>query len=262
MKTMMVSSLALSGLSFTKLKDLHEDKDNHFVFYADSPYFPQEGSPKAHHSENFLKISNQIKQMAPSLDFLAFVGDHVWGYTPDKEILRAQWREWIKDFEVMKNYEVYHTTGNHTVYDDMSTSVFKEFFPSIPQNGPIDQKGLYYYVRKKELLMIFVNTAYQNNQKEGRVNFEWVDNVLTENSDAEYKLVFGHHPAHHINGYTISGWRMWDEYAVPFWNVLVKHNVKAYICAHIIAFDVQVHEGVLQITSAGGGFPSMYPPPD
>jgi hypothetical protein len=37
------------------------------------------------------------------------------------------------------------------------------------------------------------------------------------------------------------------------WDVLTQHGVEAYICSHVIAFDVQVHRGVLQITSGGAG---------
>lgn len=259
-----IKSMALASLSlktnFLNSLSLTSDKELHFAFLGDSPYLPQENSELGHHRENFRKILSILKQKSPNVDFITFLGDHVWGYTKDKPLLEIQWQEWLKDFKILENYKVYHTTGNHTAYDEMSTAVYKDIFPDIPQNGPVNQKGLSYYERRGEVLLVFINTAFQDNQKEGKVNYTWVDKVLTENSDAKVKLVFGHHPAHHVNGYTISGWRIWDEYAKPFWEVLVKHNVKAYICSHIIAFDIQVHQGVLQITSAGAGFPYMYPP--
>ena len=241
--------------------DFQQSSDNefHFAFLGDSPNFPVEDSPLGHHRENFQKILSVLKDKSPKLDFITFLGDHVWGYTDDKVYLQNQWREWLQDFKAIENYKVYQITGNHTVYDEMSTTVYKETFPHIPQNGPLHQKGLYYYERKGDLLLIFLNTAYQDEQKEGKIDYEWVDEVLGENNDAKIKLVFGHHPAHHVNGYSITGWRIWEEYAQPFWEVLVKHQVKAYICAHIIAFDVQVHQNILQITSAGAGFPSLYP---
>ena len=43
------------------------------------------------------------------------------------------------------------------------------------------------------------------------------------------------------------------EYTGPFWDILVRGRVLAYLCSHILAFDVQVHRGVLQICSAGAG---------
>ena len=39
----------------------------------------------------------------------------------------------------------------------------------------------------------------------------------------------------------------------PFWDILVNENVLAYLCSHILAFDVQAHRGVLQICTAGAG---------
>ena len=38
-----------------------------------------------------------------------------------------------------------------------------------------------------------------------------------------------------------------------FWEILVRHGVLAYVCSHILAFDLQVHDGVLQILTAGAG---------
>ena len=38
-----------------------------------------------------------------------------------------------------------------------------------------------------------------------------------------------------------------------FWDILVEHQVLAYLCSHILAFDVQVQRGVLQICTAGAG---------
>ena len=43
------------------------------------------------------------------------------------------------------------------------------------------------------------------------------------------------------------------EHAGEFWNVLVEGGVLAYLCSHILAFDVQVHRGVLQVCTAGAG---------
>src|SRR5262249_36514468 len=45
-----------------------------------------------------------------------------------------------------------------------------------------------------------------------------------------------------------------------FWTVLTRHRVLAYVCSHILAFDVQVHGGVLQIVTAGAGTAHRMPP--
>lgn len=38
-----------------------------------------------------------------------------------------------------------------------------------------------------------------------------------------------------------------------FWDVLVRHRVLAYVCSHLLTFDVQVHQGVLQVLTGGAG---------
>jgi hypothetical protein len=57
-----------------------------------------------------------------------------------------------------------------------------------------------------------------------------------------------------VNGFTGTYQReIGHEYSRPFWDILVNENVLAYLCSHILAFDVQAHRGVLQICTAGAG---------
>ncbi len=90
--------------------------------------------------------------------------------------------------------------------------------------------------------------------RHGRVETCWLYHTLAAHADAAYKLVLGHHPAYPINRFSGDYQRNLDaESRRDFWRVLVRHKVLAYVCSHIMAFDVQVHEGVLQITTAGVG---------
>src|SRR5262249_15169135 len=43
------------------------------------------------------------------------------------------------------------------------------------------------------------------------------------------------------------------------WATLRKHRVDAYLTSHVLAFDVQVRDGILQICSGGAG-PGLMPP--
>jgi hypothetical protein len=122
----------------------------------------------------------------------------------------------------------------------------------LPRNGPPEQEGLTYFVRRGDLLMIVINTLSLDRGGEGRVETEWLDRTLTEHVDARYKLVFGHHPVFPVNGFSGHYQReIGPEDGRSLWNVLVHHGVMAYVCSHILAFDVQVHRGVLQILTAG-----------
>ena len=131
-----------------------------------------------------------------------------------------------------------------------SEQVFREVHPHLPQNGPPGQQGLAYYVRRGNLS--YVSTHHPDQQQ--LIDYAWLRRVLTEHADCRYKFVAGHYPVFPVNGYL--AWPLWcvppDERR-PFWNILVEHQVDAYVTSHIIAFDVQVHDGVLQILSGGAG---------
>jgi hypothetical protein len=135
----------------------------------------------------------------------------------------------------------------------MSEAVFREML-SLPLNGPTGQEGLSYWVRQDDLLLVFVHTLWTGLGGEGHVETTWLRTVLQQHSGARYRLVIGHHPIFPVNGFSGAYVReVGAEHAREFWDLLVTHNVLAYVCSHILAFDVQVHRGVLQITTAGAG---------
>ena len=57
---------------------------------------------------------------------------------------------WLKE----KPFPLYQSTSNHNTYDYDSEKVFREVHPDIPQNGPGDQKGLAYFVRRDNVLYV------------------------------------------------------------------------------------------------------------
>ncbi|KXK55187.1 MAG: metallophosphoesterase [Chlorobi bacterium] len=76
----------------------------------------------------------------------------------------------------------------------------------------------------------------------------WLDREL-EKSDAQWKIVFGHHMLY-SNGIYGNLKRMRD----AFEKVLVKHNVRLYLCGH--DHDIQLLkpvDGVSYVVSGGGG---------
>jgi hypothetical protein len=227
--------------------------DGHqFVLYADAC----SGVPGAPHAATFAAVNAVVRRLWPSPGFILFPGDEIIGLTPDPEALRAQWRHWL-DVEMAwldrAAIPIWHTTGNHTTYDAMSEAVFRAVL-ALPKNGPPGQQGLSYFVRRGDLLMVFVNTLWSGLGGEGHVEIEWLATTLSEHRDARHKLVLGHHPVFPVNGFAGAYQReIGHEYAGPFWDILVNENVLAYLCSHILAFDVQVHQGVLQICTAGAG---------
>ncbi|MDE2856254.1 MAG: metallophosphoesterase [Chloroflexota bacterium] len=238
------------------------DGGHHFVIYSDSC----SGLPGTVHEENFRRINALIAALDQAPQFICFPGDEIMGLTKDREKLRRQWayffeRElsWLDRAAV----PVYHSSGNHTVYDRMSEAVFRETMAHHPENGPPDQRGLSYFLRRGDLLMIFVNTLWSGTGGEGTVETEWLEATLTQHADAGHKLVFGHHPVWTVNGYAGDYQRNLErDNGRRFWDALTRHGALAYVCSHILAFDTQVHSGVLQICSAGAGAAHRMPPED
>jgi hypothetical protein len=224
-----------------------------FLCYADSC----SGVPTAPHEATFAAVNAIAARLWPPPELICFLGDEIIGLTADSEALRQQWRYWFgQEMAWLDRHAIplYHTTGNHTTYDASSEEVFREVLAHLPRNGPRGQEGLTYFVRHQDLLLVFINTLWSGLGGEGWVETSWLDQTLRDHANARYKLVLGHHPVHPVNGFAgpcqrdivpANGRRLWQ--------ILVKHRVLAYLCSHILAFDVQVHDGVLQILTAGAG---------
>jgi hypothetical protein len=224
-----------------------------FVCYADSC----SGVPGAPHEATFAAVNAVVRRLRPQPEFICFPGDEIAGLTADDDELRRQWRYWLDHESAWLDRSaipLYHTTGNHTTYDAASEQVFREVLPHVPRNGPPGQEGLAYAVRRGDLLLVFVHTLWSGLGGEGRVETDWLDQTLAEHAGARWKLVCGHHPVFPVNGFAGPYQReIGPEEGEAFWRLLVRHHVLAYVCSHILAFDVQVHEGVLQILTAGAG---------
>ena len=239
-----------------------DESGHQFVIYSDSC----SGAQGALHEQTFHQVNELISALDQAPQFICFPGDEVMGLTRDRDQLRRQWRYFFEQELSWLDRDavpLYHTTGNHTVYDRMSESVFRETMARQPQNGPPDQRGLSYSVRRGDLLMIFVNTLWSGTGGEGTVETDWLEATLERHADAKHRLVFGHHPVWTVNGYAGDYQRNLEfRNGRRFWDVLARHGALAYVCSHILAFDVQVHRGVLQICSAGAGTARRMPPDD
>lgn len=226
-----------------------------FVYYADCC----SGVAGASNEKNHIAVNQMVQRIKPRPEFIAFPGDAVVGYITDYQALRKQWDYWTNvEMGWLKGTGIplYQSTSNHNTYDLGSEKVFCEVHPHLPQNGAGDQKGLAYYVRNGNLL--YVSTHQPDRTRPYRkymlIDTAWLDEVLKKNADARFKLVVGHYPVFPVNGYTqYPLWCFRPKERQPFWNVLVKHGVTAYLASHILAFDVQVHAGIPQILSGGAG---------
>lgn len=232
---------------------LPEGPGHRFVVYGDAC----SGIPGAPHERTFASVNAVVRRLAPAPEFVLFLGDEIAGLTADANELAGQWRHW---FEREMGWldrgmiPLWNITSNHTTYDAMSEAVFRSALAHLPRNGPAGQEGLAYWVRRRDLLLVFVHTCWSGLGGEGHVETAWLREVLARHADARHKLVLGHHPVHPVNGFSGPYQReIGPEHASDFWDVLVDGGVFAYFCSHILAFDAQVHRGVLQVCTAGAG---------
>jgi hypothetical protein len=119
--------------------------------------------PGAPHETTFAAVNAVVSRLRPRPEFICFPGDEVIGLTADDDVLRAQWRHWFdREMSWLDRDAVplYHTTANHTTYDARSEAVFREVLAHLPRNGPPGQEGLTYFVRRGDLLLVFVNTTW------------------------------------------------------------------------------------------------------
>jgi len=224
-----------------------------FVFYGDCC----SGIPGAPFEQNFSLVNRALRRLCPSPDFIVFLGDHIMGAYAEDPPLAEQWRYWLNNemnWLDAARTPLYHCTSNHDTLDALSERVWREMLPDIPQNGPPGQEGLSYWVRRGDLLLVMANTSWSGLGGPGHVECAWLDATLAAHADARYKIVTGHHPIFPVNGYGEGPqWCIVEEEARAFWSILARHRILAYLCSHIIAFDVQEHDDVLQICSGGAG---------
>ena len=179
---------------------LPHGEGHQFVFYGDCC----SGVPGKRNERNFAEINAALRRMVPEPEFVVFLGDHIAGYESDPEALRRQWTYW-HDKEMCwldtGRTPVYHVTSNHNTFDEQSERIWCDVFPAIPRNGPAGQEGLSYWVQRRDLLMVFVNTSFTGLGGYGHVECEWLEGVLAEHEHLRHKIVIGHHPVFPVNGY-------------------------------------------------------------
>lgn len=228
-------------------------KGHQFAMMSDSC----SGVPRAPHEATFRQVNHVIQKLDEPPQFICFPGDEIMGLTTDPDVLRRQWAHFFEHEMAWLDraaIPLYHTTGNHTAYDVMSEDIFRQAMAHLPSNGPPNQRGLSYFARRADLLMIFVHTLWSGLGGEGHVETEWLEQTLKQHADVKHKLVFGHHPVWAVNGYFGDCQRQIEhQNGRRFWDALVRHGALAYVCSHILAFDVQARQGVLQICTAGAG---------
>jgi len=206
----------------------------------------------------------QVKNENP--DFVLIDGDLVnghWWDSPEcvEHMGAVYFSAWVRRMD-MYNLKYYTAVGDHELGDDPwliekvklvphFEQVYKQHL-SMPQNGPDNKKGLAYFVREGDILVITVETfeviGDSMHLDVMGEQLEWLKKVLQDNRDAKFKIVQGHvaiwgdikarsSSKLMINGGKESG----------FYKVLKTHGVDLYLAGEFHDVTILESDGIWQI---------------
>lgn len=160
-------------MTFTSSADVEGDKFS-FLAMGDSRTYV----------EDWHVVSNAAN--VNQTDFTIFTGDIINdGSNP------LDWNNWFeygKDF--LKDNLVYHSIGNHECKGD-GEEVYPEVF-ALPEN--INGTEYYYSFAFGNAVFICLDTEEDETGSLGYVQNNWLKNVLTENLDKTWKIIWFHRP--------------------------------------------------------------------
>jgi hypothetical protein len=156
----------------------------------------------------------------------------------------------------------YTAIGDHELGDDPWPQKKIKLIPylekvyadnlKMPQNGPEGKKGLAYYVREGDLLVITVETfeVIDDSMHLSVCNkqLEWFKKVLEDNRDAKFKIVQGHVGLWgKLNQRSSSSLMLEDGKESEFYKVMKDNNVDAYFAGEFHDVTVLEADGIWQI---------------
>ncbi len=212
------------------------------------------GVPGQKFEANLARIVSRLLERNAPADALLYLGDHVEGYTDDAVRLHRQWSYFLdKEFRPIDERfaRVLHLAGNHDANTPVSAAVCEARMP-VPATAR-HRKGLNYVADVEDAEIVVISTCDLGNRGFAAVDMPWLEEALLSLS-APIRLVAGHYPFHPVNGYEeVPKWVFSADQRAKAWRLFRDTGVHAYLCSHIIAFDFQVHDDVVQLCSGGAG---------
>jgi hypothetical protein len=206
----------------------------------------------------------QIKNEMP--DFVLVAGDLVggrWWDSPQciQHLGTVYYSAWIRRMNRF-GLKFYTAVGDHELGDDPWPSEKLKLTPSfegifrlnlgMPGNGPYNKKGLSYFVREGNLLLITVETfEVINDSMHVTVTgdqLEWFKKVLRDNFDAKFKIVQGHVPIWgEIKSRSSSRLILEGGKESEFYKVMKENGVDLYLAGEFHDVTILESDGIVQI---------------
>lgn len=207
---------------------------------------------------------DQVSKESP--EFVLITGDLVNGHWYDgpkciEHMGATYYGNWIRR---MKSHQLkyYVAVGDHELGDDPWPAEkmalvphFERVFAAnleMPQNGPENKKGLAYWVRHQNVLLITVETF---EEVDGEllvtvtgIQLEWLKQTLAENKDADFIIVQGHAPViGKPEARSSSMLMVKDSSDSNLWKVMKDAGVDLYLCGEFHAVTIDEKDGIWQI---------------
>lgn len=115
-------------------------------------------------------------------EFVMSVGDLIEGYTEDQAVLDAQWAEFDEFVDALE-MPFFYVPGNHDISNEVMTENWKRRL-----GRP------YYHFVYRDVLFLCLNSEDPPATQISQPQVDYVERVLTENSDVRWTLVFLHKP--------------------------------------------------------------------
>lgn len=183
----------------------------------------------------FMEGVKRLNLLQP--EFVMSVGDLIDGYTEDEAQLLREWEE-FDGFIDQLEMPFFYVPGNHDITNKVMQDVWKKRF------GPT-----YYYFKYKDVLFLCLDSE-DNYRGSGRgtigdEQYEWIKEVLAENEDVKWTLVFLHQPLWVQNAETLR----WPEVE----NLLSgrKHTVFAGHRHHYVRYEYNNGNYFMLATTGG-----------
>ncbi|MBN2612348.1 MAG: metallophosphoesterase [Bacteroidales bacterium] len=206
----------------------------------------------------------QVEKESP--EFILMAGDMVNGHWTDspkciEHMGTTYFGNWIRRVS-SHGLKYYTAVGDHELGDDPwppekvalvphFENIYNEMM-KMPQNGPDNKKGLAYWVRHKNVLIVTVET-FEVINNEVRVTvcceqLEWLKQTLAANKDADFIIVQGHAPViGKPKARSSSSLMVADSSASELWKVMKEANVDLYLCGEFHAVTINEMDGIWQV---------------
>jgi len=210
---------------------------------------------------------NRIKKQDPAYVLVAgdLINGHWWQEGPRaiEHLGAVYYGGWRKRME-RHGLTYLPAIGDHELGDDPWTNEkkynlipkYEEVFVKYldpPRNGPENRKGLAYYVKKGNALIVTVETFTRlNGQVQPTVygkQLAWLKKVLkNQGSTVDFIVVQGHAPVFGpLKSSSSSQIMIKNGRKSSFWEVMVEHGVDLYLCGEHHALTVHRSDGIWQV---------------